>query len=123
MSVLSLLMLQNRESHPVANRKNGRGAPLTFWIAFEADEHVPPVIVPGDVDAEFVCKRGVQHPVDAFEADGQARVDAADEFEFDQEAVCVGAIPRVEGTLDLRAGLDLFGPGDALGRAVVEGDG
>jgi hypothetical protein len=29
MSVLSLLMLQNRESHPVANRKNGRGAPLT----------------------------------------------------------------------------------------------
>ncbi len=30
MSVLSLLMLQNRESHPVANRKNGRGAPLTI---------------------------------------------------------------------------------------------
>ncbi len=31
MSVLSLLMLQNRESHPVANRKNGRGAPLTTF--------------------------------------------------------------------------------------------
>ncbi len=32
MSVLSLLMLQNRESHPVANRKNGRGAPLTIGV-------------------------------------------------------------------------------------------
>ncbi len=33
MSVLSLLMLQNRESHPVANRKNGRGAPLTVELS------------------------------------------------------------------------------------------
>jgi hypothetical protein len=45
-SVRSLLMLQNRDSHPVSNGKNGRSAPLTI----KTDTHGP---TPQSTNAQF----------------------------------------------------------------------